>query len=301
MANNYEQSTVSPTLPQALFTELELLTLSAFGMSHEASQGDNLYFYSEDPSWGNDIEINAVMLSDKDNFVVKQYLDYIEENSLKANKDNVFEVNLEEINDDTDSSSELSLENIFQSILNKTSSKEKEVMIMGSFTCDKLRQGEFGGFVTRITKDSIQHSGTYQMLEQMRHPETIRLAVVMEGGLVQAVVSNKPENLSVVTIDYETDGCDEIEVTQVKQSDGSYSDAICINECITEPVIDLDEVFGESNGSCVNFRCQLTPKVGQFCMLINNLICLFLNDSLSSIHTNASDSNDLCEFLDELT
>lgn len=181
MANNYEQSTVSPTLPKTLFTGLELLTLSAFGMSHEPSQSDHLYFYSEDPSWGSDIDIEVKMLCDKDNFTVKQYIDYIDANNLKANEDNVFEVNLEEINDDTDSHSELTPENIFQSILNKPDCKEKEVVIMGAFTCDKLRQGEFGGFVTRVTKDSIQHSGTYQMLEQMRHPENIRLAGADNG------------------------------------------------------------------------------------------------------------------------
>lgn len=173
MANNYEQSTVSPILPKTLFTELELLTLDAFGMTYESSNADYYYFYSEESNWGNDIEIEEKMLSDKDSFTVKQYLDYIEANNLNTNNDAVFEVNLEEINDDTDSSSELSSANIFQSILNKPDCKEKEIVIMGAFTCDKLRQGEFGGFVTRITKDLIQHSGTHQMLEQMRHPEKL--------------------------------------------------------------------------------------------------------------------------------
>jgi len=176
MANNYEQSTVSPTLPKKLFTELELLTLSALGMQHEPSIDNHLYFYSEDPSWGNDIEVVQKMLNDKNNFVVKQYLDYIEANDKVPNLDGTvtFDFNVEEINDDCNCSEcELAIETIFQSILEKKDCEKSEIVIMGAFTCDKLRMGEFGGFVTRITNDSIQYNGTYQMLEQMRHPENI--------------------------------------------------------------------------------------------------------------------------------
>jgi len=176
MANNYEQSTVNPTLSATLFTELELLTLAALGMQHEQSQNEHLYFYSEDPSWGNDIEVKKKMLNDKSNFVVKQYLDYIEANDKEPNADGtlIFDFNVEEINDDCNCSDcELTIKTIFQSILKKRDCEEKEIVIMGAFTCDKLRMDEFGGFVTRITKVSIQHSGSYQMLEQMRNPKNL--------------------------------------------------------------------------------------------------------------------------------
>ncbi len=246
MANNYERSTVDPTLPRTLFTELELLTLSAFGMEYEPSNDDHLYFYSENPSMGNDVDVEQKMLNDKGNFVVKQYLDYIEANDKVPNPDGalIFDFNIEEINDDCNCTDcELTIETIFQSILRKKDYKEKEIVIMGAFTCDRLRMGEFGGFVTRITKDSIQHNGTYQMLEQMRHPEKIRAAVVLEGGLVQSVISDKPDNLTVISIDYDTDGSESSELTQVKQPDGSLSEALCINQRITESQIDFDEVF----------------------------------------------------------
>ena len=257
MANNYEQSTVQPVLPKTLFTDLELKTLAALGMDYEPSFGsdreDCFYFFSEESSWGDDIEIDpdiyTAMLQDKDNYVVAQYLDYFEANDIQADENNIITVNLEEINDDTDSESELTSETIFRAILRKQGCEIDEIVIMGAFTCDKLRPGEFGGFVTRITKDKIQQSGTYQILEEMRHPKKRQLAVVMQGGLIQAIVSHQPENIEVLSIDYDTDGYDESDLTLVKQSDGNYSQAYCVNECIQEPVIDLNQVTESMNAT----------------------------------------------------
>lgn len=49
-----------------------------------------------------------------------------------------------------------------------------EVVIEGAFTCDKLRPGEFGGFIIRITKDNIQEGGTGSLLEQFRQEHTTK-------------------------------------------------------------------------------------------------------------------------------
>jgi hypothetical protein len=43
-----------------------------------------------------------------------------------------------------------------------------EVVIEGAIYCDKMRQGEFGGYVIRITPDGIQYGGTYSVIERMR-------------------------------------------------------------------------------------------------------------------------------------
>lgn len=43
-----------------------------------------------------------------------------------------------------------------------------EVVIEGCFYCDKMRPGEFGGYITRITPDRVQYGGTQRMLELMR-------------------------------------------------------------------------------------------------------------------------------------
>ena len=52
-----------------------------------------------------------------------------------------------------------------------------------------------------------------------------QVAIVLEGGLVQHVVASVP--VSVSTIDYDTEGCDEDEVTKVPQDDGKKADAVC--------------------------------------------------------------------------
>lgn len=72
-----------------------------------------------------------------------------------------------------------------------------------------------------------------------------RVAVVLEGGIVQSVVADRPEDIEVAVIDYDADGCDESEIVRLTQPDGSTSDA-WVYDCLTErPRISLDEVFVE--------------------------------------------------------
>lgn len=71
----------------------------------------------------------------------------------------------------------------------------------------------------------------------------VHLAVVLEGGLVQCLVSNAPEAFafveSVTVIDYDTEGADQI--AYVRQADGSYSDACISGQSIDLATIDLEE------------------------------------------------------------
>jgi hypothetical protein len=55
------------------------------------------------------------------------------------------------------------------------------------------------------------------------------VVVVLDGGLCQAVVSENPDfvGLSYTVIDYDTEGSDRAELSEVLQDDGTYSDA-CI-------------------------------------------------------------------------
>lgn len=250
MADNYEKSTVTPTLSAALFSELELDTLMAYGVHHEPSNDNKLYFFSEESSIGGDIKISQkiyahIQQTADDNFVAAQYLDYIKANELhdECESDGIT-INLEEdINIDSDSETALTIESIFCSILAKEECKEDEIIIEGAYTCSKLRQGEFGGFVTRITKDSIQHGGTYTMLQEMRNPKKIQVVLGLQGGIVQSVTTEEPENLSVITIDYDTDNCDIDELTQITHLDGLKSTGLCITEVITTPIIDIKDLF----------------------------------------------------------
>lgn len=77
------------------------------------------------------------------------------------------------------------------------------------------------------------------------------LAIVMEGGLCQGVVSDQPERVAqmldaVIVIDYDTEGCDLDELQWVKQDDGTWSDAIVVSHAISKAAIGLDE-FRETN------------------------------------------------------
>jgi hypothetical protein len=71
------------------------------------------------------------------------------------------------------------------------------------------------------------------------------VAVVLEGGIVQSVVADRPEDIEVAVIDYDADGCDESEIVRLTQPDGSTSDA-WVYDCVAErPRISLDEVFAD--------------------------------------------------------
>lgn len=71
-----------------------------------------------------------------------------------------------------------------------------------------------------------------------------RLAIVLDGGLVQAVVGeNLPNNLGVAIIDYDTEGVDDVDLALVRQSDGSDAEAIVTLSAIDPPGIDLNSVF----------------------------------------------------------
>jgi hypothetical protein len=69
-----------------------------------------------------------------------------------------------------------------------------------------------------------------------------KLAIVLEGGLVQCVVSDQPEmfaGLEVLTIDYDTDGADDDEISTVPQADGTEEEAIVGWHDITQATTDL--------------------------------------------------------------
>lgn len=72
-----------------------------------------------------------------------------------------------------------------------------------------------------------------------------RVAVVLEGGIVQSVVADRPEEIEIAVIDYDADGCDESEIARLTQPDGSTSDAWVYDCMIERPRISLDEVFAE--------------------------------------------------------
>lgn len=65
------------------------------------------------------------------------------------------------------------------------------------------------------------------VLSDRRH-EPLTVAVILEGGLVQCIVSDRPNDIqpmNLMVLDYDTEGVDEEELLQVPQKDGSISTA----------------------------------------------------------------------------
>lgn len=70
------------------------------------------------------------------------------------------------------------------------------------------------------------------------------LAVILEGGMVQAVVSDDPAGVPfdhVTVIDYDTEDGDPRDFSRVKQSDGSHAAAYVRAEMIGRATIGLDD------------------------------------------------------------
>jgi len=58
---------------------------------------------------------------------------------------------------------------VFQQMLKEAN--VEELYIVGAFLCSKMRPGEFGGFVIRITPDTIQTANTYTLQKLMQMGE----------------------------------------------------------------------------------------------------------------------------------
>lgn len=72
------------------------------------------------------------------------------------------------------------------------------------------------------------------------------IAVVLEGGLVQSIVSDEPALIgrSVLMIDYDTDGTDEEDLVAVPQGEGRHSWAAYTHFAVIEaPRIDLPKAW----------------------------------------------------------
>ena len=89
-------------------------------------------------------------------------------------------------------------------------------------------------------------AGVDQMHTSSVKPCT-RLAIVLEGGIVQAVIADQPDVApDVAVVDYDTDGYEPDELRHISQSDGSQSIALVVEHYVEPAGINLDEVFQES-------------------------------------------------------
>jgi ParB-like chromosome segregation protein Spo0J len=76
---------------------------------------------------------------------------------------------------------------------------------------------------------------------------TRRIAIVLEGGMIQSVITDDPSlrDVDVMVIDYDTDGADEQSIIHVPQPDGHYNpmeEAYAYFETIDASALDLEDV-----------------------------------------------------------
>jgi len=60
---------------------------------------------------------------------------------------------------------------IFQNIINKPGSTINEVVVKAAETCSKMRPGEFGGWITYITKKNIRGGSIWELEDRFRREE----------------------------------------------------------------------------------------------------------------------------------
>lgn len=90
-------------------------------------------------------------------------------------------------------------------------------------------------FIENVTVEDPERTEKFFALRERvrnvlsdRHHEPPTVAVILEGGLVQCIVSDRPndiQSMNLMVLDYDTEGADEEELLQVPQKDGSISTA----------------------------------------------------------------------------
>jgi hypothetical protein len=77
-------------------------------------------------------------------------------------------------------------------------------------------------------------------------PTYNRIAVIIEGDIVQSIVADRPQEVHVATVEYSPDGFDTDELRWITQGDGHQSQALVVEHFVEEPAIRLDDVFEPS-------------------------------------------------------
>jgi hypothetical protein len=164
MADHYEQATVEPVLPVSAVSDFERELLRGLGFASEPGTlgvgVKTLYFFAEDSvnsSYFGDLTVGDVVeAASRGDSLAAALLRNL--GSQEA-----------DLTIDTFDEGIPSWENILQHILRKPECQGiDEIVVMAAYTCSKMRPGEFGGWVTRITRDRIQSEGTRSMLDRMR-------------------------------------------------------------------------------------------------------------------------------------
>ncbi len=72
------------------------------------------------------------------------------------------------------------------------------------------------------------------------------LVIVLDGGLIQEVLSSK-DNVTVSIVDYDAEGAEESELSQIPQERGKLSDAVCRHDSIEVDAERVSEIIKAIN------------------------------------------------------
>jgi hypothetical protein len=150
MANNYEQATVNPVFPSSVVTPISKAFMALSGFS-AYDDGNEVYFCCEEGVW-------------------EECLEFVHDTGRELGDDLTVHTELEQRILDDYTNGDINTDYNYCDVLQDMAKRAgiEEVLIEGAYTCDKMRMGEFGGFVTRITPDSIQYGSTMSILTKMR-------------------------------------------------------------------------------------------------------------------------------------
>lgn len=168
MANNHDQATVQPLIPESLIHPVEVALLRGFGFEHEAEQqqGCNmLYFYAENGTsdeFSGDLPALPGEVSGPGSELVDELRSYYLVHGMdpETGEEDAFLDDLP-----------TSWTDIFQRIARRMRDAgldDYAIVVQGAYYCDKMRSGEFGGWVTVISPESIQSGSTYKLAEEFK-------------------------------------------------------------------------------------------------------------------------------------
>lgn len=228
MADYMNQSVFQPTIPKHLVTDEDRRFIEAFSITFETDGEDKFYLYA-------------------DEWCCNGYLDPEEPGGEEI-----------ELTEDD-------LLNRFQEIIRRSNGELPWISKESAYTCSRMRPDGFGGGAVFITADDIQYCFTGQWLEQRISeaetgdigpqtedppPSKPIVGVVLEGGLVQCIISNVPEQLpdmDVIILDYDVEGFEDECLLKVPQASGEIARAVGHIENITPSGIDLGMVLDQMN------------------------------------------------------
>ena len=108
-----------------------------------------------------------------------------------------------------------------------------------------LRTIEASLVIGSMREQEIQKVALGEVQRVLNRP-TPYLGIVLQGGIVQAIVSDQPELMAdwkVMVIDYDAESTPNEDLVKVPQSDGSVSKAWAYLDSVTQTAIDLKAVY----------------------------------------------------------